>query len=635
MLNALRQSAGSWVVKIFLGLLVLSFAAWGIGDIFRVRPDAAVATIGDVDITGYEFLNDFNREMRRMQASLGPRFDTEQARRLGLVNRVLQQSITRALYDQEVEDLELTMSDEDIAAWIRNAPAFKNSFGRFDQLRFEQVLRQNGFTEQSYVAVSRRDLSREQLINSVVGGARAPKAMVRALFDYQQERRRFEVLNLSHAAIGGVAEPNDGDLAQYYEANKDSFYAPEYRGLTFITMRPDDLAGEILVDEAELRELYEARLNEFTTRASREVEQIVVQEEAIAQQVVGRLREGGDFLAVARKLADMDADAVKLGEVVEADLPEEAAKVVFALAEGEISGAVETALGWHVFRVVKAQQGGSKTFEEVRETLVKDLKLEKALDAMFELANKVEDEFAGGSSATEVAEALRLTHGRIAAVDRTGRNRDGEPVDSLPKAPEFLETAFSAEPGDDPELKESDDGSYYLVQVDKVFESAVRPLAEVRDDVRQAVASQRRAEAAAKRAAELAERARGGAALAELATAAGAAYSKTEAINRNQAASDNQLGAELVEQAFRLTANGVAEGPAQSGDSHSVVRLLAVERTDPAEQPELLGRLDEFLRGGIADDVLSQYRDALQGKYDVEINDGIIDSLFDQTNVRG
>ena len=635
MLNALRQSAGSWVVKIFLGLLVLSFAAWGIGDIFRVRPDAAVATIGDVDITGYEFLNDFNREMRRMQASLGPRFDTEQARRLGLVNRVLQQSITRALYDQEVEDLELTMSDEDIAAWIRNAPAFKNSFGRFDQLRFEQVLRQNGFTEQSYVAVSRRDLSREQLINSVVGGARAPKAMVRALFDYQQERRRFEVLNLSHAAIGGVAEPNDGDLAQYYEANKDSFYAPEYRGLTFITMRPDDLAGEILVDEAELRELYEARLNEFTTRASREVEQIVVQEEAIAQQVVGRLREGGDFLAVARKLADMDADAVKLGEVVEADLPEEAAKVVFALAEGEISGEVETALGWHVFRVVKAQQGGSKTFEEVRETLVKDLKLEKALDAMFELANKVEDEFAGGSSATEVAEALRLTHGRIAAVDRTGRNRDGEPVDSLPKAPEFLETAFSAEPGDDPELKESDDGSYYLVQVDKVFESAVRPLAEVRDDVRQAVASQRRAEAAAKRAAELAERARGGAALAELATAAGAAYSKTEAINRNQAASDNQLGAELVEQAFRLTANGVAEGPAQSGDSHSVVRLLAVERTDPAEQPELLGRLDEFLRGGIADDVLSQYRDALQGKYDVEINDGIIDSLFDQTNVRG
>ena len=62
MLNALRNSAGTWVVKVFLGLLVLSFAAWGIGDIFRLQPDAAVVKVGDTEITGYEFLNDFNRQ---------------------------------------------------------------------------------------------------------------------------------------------------------------------------------------------------------------------------------------------------------------------------------------------------------------------------------------------------------------------------------------------------------------------------------------------------------------------------------------------------------------------------------------------------------------------------------------------
>ena len=75
MLNALRNSAGTWVVKVFLGLLVLSFAAWGIGDIFRLQPDAAVVKVGDTEITGYEFLNDFNRQVRRMQQSLGPSAD--------------------------------------------------------------------------------------------------------------------------------------------------------------------------------------------------------------------------------------------------------------------------------------------------------------------------------------------------------------------------------------------------------------------------------------------------------------------------------------------------------------------------------------------------------------------------------
>ena len=120
MLNALRKSASTWVVKIFLGLIMLSFAAWGVGDILRVKPEAAVVTVGDMQITGYEFLNDFNRQVRRMQQSLGPTFDTQQARQLGMVDQVLQQAITRALYDQEVAELELTMSDADIAAWIEN-----------------------------------------------------------------------------------------------------------------------------------------------------------------------------------------------------------------------------------------------------------------------------------------------------------------------------------------------------------------------------------------------------------------------------------------------------------------------------------------------------------------------------------
>ena len=47
MLDAMRRSAGTWVVKIFLGVIVLSFAVWGIGDIFRVSPDSAVAEVGD------------------------------------------------------------------------------------------------------------------------------------------------------------------------------------------------------------------------------------------------------------------------------------------------------------------------------------------------------------------------------------------------------------------------------------------------------------------------------------------------------------------------------------------------------------------------------------------------------------
>ncbi|MBT3370270.1 MAG: hypothetical protein HOA08_14680 [Rhodospirillaceae bacterium] len=635
MLNALRKSASTWVVKIFLGLIMLSFAAWGVGDILRVKPEAAVVTVGDMQITGYEFLNDFNRQVRRMQQSLGPTFDTQQARQLGMVDQVLQQAITRALYDQEVAELELTMSDADIAAWIKRSSAFKNSFGRFDKLLFERRLSENGFNEQSYIVASRRDLSREQLFASMMAGTRAPGAVVKTFFQYQQESRAFQVLSLPYDRMTDFSAPVEADLTAYHEAHKDQFMAPEYRALSYLTLRPEDLLEETLASPSEVEEAYEARLNEFSTPASREVEQIVAADEAAAQKIAGRLKDGGDFYAVAKELADMDKASVKLGRMSSADLPEEAAKGVFALAKGQIGEPVETGLGWHIFRVLKITEGGAKSLEEVRKQLTRDVKLEKAGEAMFELANKVEDQLAGGASIREVAEALRLNHGVIAAVDPQGRGRDGQPAAGLPKAPEFVNDAFTVLPGDEGQLKESGDGSYYLVQVDKIFESALKPMAEVRDEARRLVIAERRAKAGAAQAGKLAAAARSGKDLAALAQTGVSTVATLNAMTRQQAAGDGQLSADLVKKLFQLQSGDIAEGAASSGSSHSVVRVVKITSAIPKDETARLKQLDELVRSSIAEDILVQYRSALQKKYDVEINDGIIDSLFDELNVRG
>lgn len=635
MLNVLRESAGTWVVKIFLGLLVLSFAAWGIGDIFRLQPDAAVVEVGDTTISGYEFLNEFNRQVRRMQASLGPTFDTAQARKIGMVDQVLQQSISRALYDQQVAELELTMSDADIAAWIRQSSAFKNSFGRFDKLLFEQRLSENGFNEQSYIAASRRDLAREQLFASVMGGTRAPTPLVRTFYQFQQETRVFEVLSLPYDKVRDIAAPVEADLTAYHESHKDQFMAPEYRALAYLTIRPEHLIDETLATDAEVAEAYEARLAEFTTPPSREVEQIVAADEAAAKIIAGRLKDGGDFYAVAEELADMDKASVKLGQVLKGDLPEVATEPVFSLASGQISEPVESGLGWHIFRVLKIVEGSSKSLDDVRAQLSREVKLEKAAEAMFELANKVEDQLAGGASIREVAEALSLHHGVVAAVDSQSRGRDGQPAAGLPKAPELVTEAFAIEPGDEGQLQESGDGSYYLVQVDKIFEATLKPIAQVRDDVRKAILAERRAKAGAALAGKIAAEARRGKPLAELAKGSGGTVATLQSVSRQQAAREDKLGADLEKKLFQLRAGEIAEGAALNGDGHSVVRVVSVTNADPNVEPAKLRQMDEFVRSSIADDVLSQYRAALRKKFDVQINDRIIDSLFDELNVRG
>jgi len=163
MLEALRRGTGSWVVKILLGLLVLSFAAWGIGDIFRIRPEQAIAEVGSQKISGTQFLASYNRELRRLQQQLGQPVSREQALQLGLVQRTLDEMVARAAIDEGVQQLGLTAGNDTVARAIANDPAFRGPLGRFDRLTFEAVLRENGFNEQSYVEARRRDLARGRL----------------------------------------------------------------------------------------------------------------------------------------------------------------------------------------------------------------------------------------------------------------------------------------------------------------------------------------------------------------------------------------------------------------------------------------------------------------------------------------
>jgi hypothetical protein len=106
-------------------------------------------------------------------------------------------------------------------------------------------------------------------------------------------------------------------------------------------------------------------------------------------------------------------------------------------------------------------------------------------------------------------------------------------------------------------------------------------------------------------------------------------------MTRQQAAGDAQLSAELVKKLFQLRTGEIADGPALSGNSHSVVRLVKITKAVARDEPDRLKQLDEMVRNSMTEDVLAQYRAALQKKYDVEINDSIIDSLFDELNVRG
>lgn len=629
MLQYIRKGIGSWFTKVFLGLIIVSFAVWGVGDILRGPRDRTVLSVGGLDIP----ISQFQSELRRVQAQLGPNVDMEQARLFGIVEITTRRLIERGLYDVAVADLGLAVSDDLVKQQIRANPAFRNSLGRFDMLIFEQAVASIGMNEEMFVAASRRETARDQLTNSIADGGAASRLLAQTLYAYRAERRVAELLVIPFSSFTDVGDPDEAALAEFHQAQAGRFTAPEYRALTFITFEPEDLMPEVQVSDEELRDEYELRLDDYVTPERRDLDQMVFQDEAAARAAHDALRSGQDFATVASAATDASVEELSLGTVTPGELPLELSEAVFALPAGAVSEPLESPFGWHLFRVNSARPGGTLAFDEVREELALALRLELAKDALFELANKVEDELAGGASIEETANRLGLKLSTVAAVDARGRDQADAEAQGLPAASQFLRAAFEADTGLDTPLTETDQGGYFILRVDRVIPPKLRSLDSVRDDVRSGWRSQRRAEAAREAAEAIAEQVKGGTELAALGAEHDYTVRTTAALARDGYGVDPAVSPLALTKLFGLAVGEVTTALAANGTSHVVTRLQKIQ--DAATDAAAIEKLSESLRQAVGNDLLAQYGVALEADYGVSIDRASIDALLDLTPRRG
>jgi peptidyl-prolyl cis-trans isomerase D len=174
MLNSMRKYATGWVVKVLFGVLILSFAVWGIGDVLRApQTGVALAEVAGSEVDQREVMREFDRRYQELQERAGGGLTRQQAVAFGLLNQALDQTIARRLVDAHARELGLTVSEAELAAAIRDNPALTGPTG-FDRSRFDTFLRSVGMTERDYVEALRQDTVRGRLVEGVTGAAAAP-----------------------------------------------------------------------------------------------------------------------------------------------------------------------------------------------------------------------------------------------------------------------------------------------------------------------------------------------------------------------------------------------------------------------------------------------------------------------------
>lgn len=626
MLQALRGTVGSWVVKILFIMLILSFGVWGIGDIFRNKgPANTVAEVGGIEISRQELDQAFRQQVQRLSPLFGGQFDLEQAVAMGLLDQSLQQLIQRDLIDLAARDAGLLVGDAMIRQRIAEEPAFRNRQGQFDPDVFRRVLQANNLSEAGLVEVLRRDVARETVLGAVTAGAQPPQPLVADLYRFHEETRVAEVVTIRSAGFGDVGQPDEATLVAFHQDKAVRFTAPEYRALTVASLTIDDIAGEIAVPEADLQAAYESRAAEFRTPERRTAEQALVETEEKARAIV---QAAGNAAGLAEAAKQAGIEAQPIGQVIKEDLPEELADAVFALAPGAVTQPIRSALGWHVVAVTAVEPGSTRAFEQVKDQLLAEIRREKAADRLFEISNKVEDALAAGAGIDQAAAAQGLKIRKIDATDASGKTPAGSPLPGVPAQADVLKSAFTLEKGRESRLTETKDGGYFIVRVDDVTPPKLRPLDEVRPQVIAAWAAEQRAGRAAEQAGRIAGQLREGAAAEVVATAAGAEVLVSAPFSRNGKGAN--LPPALVATLFDAKPGEVAT--AATADGQIVARLKEIRVADPAVAVAALEPIRQQASQGIASDLAVQFAEALRRKYPVEIDQATLRSLYQRGN---
>lgn len=623
MLAAIRSRSAGIIVKGLLTLLILSFALWGVADVVSPGGDAnAVATVGGVAIDDSVVRQQYRREIERVSGIIGKKLDPEQARAFGIPENVLTAIIDRTLYDMAATDLGIVIGDQLVRENINTMAVFKNKKGEFESSLFQQVLMNNGLSEDTFVNQVRNGLRRSQFLSLLGRTGVAPTTMAEALYRFRGEERIAETVSIRLSAIKVPDKPGQADLEAFHKDNAARYTAPQYRKLTIVRLQASELAKEIVVSDEELARTFEGRSDEFTEPERRVLQQIRVADEATAKKAHQRLGSGDDFATVAKQLASMDAKATELGRMTHAQLPKELADAAFALNVGAISQPVKSLLGWHILKLTAIEEETVKTLDQAKDALTKDIATEKAIDSLYQMANTLEDQLGGGAGLEEAARALAITPTTVAIVDAAGRDDDGKKVKGLPGS-DFLTVAFTTPEGTESQMGEDGDDGYYVVRVDSVTPPALRPLGKVVDRVARAWTESRRAAIAKQTADEILEKLKTGGDLFKLASSKGLKVTTSAPFTRAENVSG--MSAEMVNTMFKAAPGDAVSAPTNT--AHMVGRLKQVNAAKPASKKDM-DSIAKELGTAMQSDLLIQLAEGLRRRYPVTVNSKALNELF-------
>ena len=490
MLAIIRDKATGWIAAVIIGLLVISFAFWGVSFYSGQAGELNVAKVNDVDISFQSFQRSFSQLRKQMQSVLGDSLSLEEDTLIK--NQTIEKLIESELINQLVIDSGLNITNEKLVESIKNIEFFRNEEG-FDRIKYERSINSIGMASSIFEAQLRMDLLSEQLRAGFFETTFILEPELENILRLESQSRDITYTILSLPSFIQDGEISDSDIDTFYQANPNLFTQPEQVKVAYLELNIKELAKDIETNEEVLRNFYNDNKGDYDVVEQRSVRKLFVKTgekatnenktkaEAVITSALELVNEGKDFEEIIKQSAGETLEFSEHIFMSKGIMGKEIDEFLFNSEEGAVSKVIETKEGFNIVKVVEIRGGSENKYENSAQKVKEDYKNKQAELQFFELSDQLTTLSYENSDNLEIAaDAIGK---EIINTDYFARDND---LEGLLSDPLIISKSFDPElirSRNNSDVIELSDNHIVVLRVIEHKKPAAKPLEDVRDEV--------------------------------------------------------------------------------------------------------------------------------------------------------
>ena len=378
MLQGVRDNMKGTVVLVVIAIFVIPMVLTGVNSSFLGSVAGTnAATVEGKSISNSELARGIYYRRQSLVAQTGADASADFLSDENLRPQVLQQLTERAALVRIAEKNGMGASDKRISKEILQQEGFKTD-SKFDKQKYQQILRQNGFTPATYKTEVQSDVLIGQQGFGLNYSSFVTDAEIDALVKISEQKRDFYSVKIPGNVIKDEIIITPEELQTYYDENATRFLDPEKLKVSYLELSIDELAKTADVSDEDVQAQFDQELETFNSATQYEVSHILIEEEDLSKfdEIRQKLDAGESFADLANlysdDLATKDSGG-RLGVMTQGMFPDAFEKAVLALDEGQVSELVKTDSGTHLIRADKKNVSEAPKFEDRKESIKSQL----------------------------------------------------------------------------------------------------------------------------------------------------------------------------------------------------------------------------------------------------------------------